>query len=87
MLPELLPESKYAHRLPGGLVDVIKNFTYQELRDYYAKWYRPDLQGIIVVGDIDPDAIEKQIKSLLAIPKRLTLLKGLNLKFLTPKNH
>lgn len=72
MLPELLPESKYAHRLPGGLVDVIKNFTYQELRDYYAKWYRPDLQGIIVVGDIDPDAIEKQIKSLFGpIPKKV----------------
>ena len=71
MLPEMLPGSKYAHRLPGGLVDVVKNFTYQELRDYYAKWYRPDLQGIIVVGDIDPDAVENQIKTLFgSIPKK-----------------
>ncbi len=71
MLPEMMPESKYAHRLPGGLVEVVKNFTYQELKDYYAKWYRPDLQGIIVVGDIDPDAIEAKIKTLFgSIPKR-----------------
>ncbi|MDZ4059210.1 MAG: insulinase family protein, partial [Bacteroidales bacterium] len=70
LLPEIMPESKYAHRLPGGLVEVVDNFTYQELKDYYHKWYRPDLQGIIVVGDIDPEAIEKQIIKLFgAIPK------------------
>ncbi|MDD4656554.1 MAG: pitrilysin family protein, partial [Bacteroidales bacterium] len=50
VLPEIMPNSKYAHRLPGGLVEVVNTFTYQELRDYYEKWYRPDLQGIIVVG-------------------------------------
>ncbi len=70
LLPMIMPGSKYAHRLPGGLVSVIDNFTYQELRDYYHKWYRPDLQGIIVVGDIDPVAVEKQIIKLFgAIPK------------------
>lgn len=70
ILPEIMPDSKYAHRLPGGLVEVIDNFTYQELRDYYEKWYRPDLQGIIIVGDIDPDAIEQKIKKMFAdIPK------------------
>ena len=70
ILPDIMPDSKYAHRLPGGLVEVVDNFTYQELKDYYHKWYRPDLQGIIVVGDIDPEAIEKQIIKLFgAIPK------------------
>ena len=70
LLPEIMPGSKYAHRLPGGLVSVIDNFTYEELRSYYRKWYRPDLQGIIVVGDIDPEAVEKQIVKLFgAIPK------------------
>jgi zinc protease len=64
LLPQIMPESKYAHRLPGGLVEVVNNFTYQELRDYYEKWYRPDLQGIIVVGDIDPDLVEEKIKKL-----------------------
>lgn len=66
LLPEIMPESKYAHRLPGGLVEVIDNFTYQELRDYYEKWYRPDLQGIIVVGDIDADSVEEKIKTLFS---------------------
>lgn len=71
ILPEIMPDSKYAHRLPGGLVKVIDTFTPKELRDFYHKWYRPDLQGIIVVGDIDPVAVENQIKSLFSsIPKK-----------------
>ncbi len=70
ILPEVMPGSKYAHRLPGGLVEVINNFTYKELKDYYKKWYRPDLQGIVIAGDIDPEAIEKQIIKLFgSIPK------------------
>ncbi|MFA6335071.1 MAG: insulinase family protein [Bacteroidales bacterium] len=64
ILPEIMPDSKYAYRLPAGLVKVIDSFTPDELRAYYHKWYRPDLQGIIVVGDIDPAAVENQIKSL-----------------------
>ncbi|MFA5712563.1 MAG: insulinase family protein [Bacteroidales bacterium] len=66
LLPEIMGGSKYGHRLPGGLVEVIDSFTYQELRDYYEKWYRPDLQGIIVVGDIDPEAVEEKIKTLFS---------------------
>ena len=72
ILPDIYPDSKYAYRLPGGLVKVIDNFTPKELRDYYQKWYRPDLQGIIVVGDIDPIAVENQIKSLFgSIPRKV----------------
>lgn len=70
MLPELFPGNQYGHRLPGGLVSVIDNFTYDELRAYYHKWYRPDLQGIIVVGDFDANVVEEKIKKLFgAIPK------------------
>ena len=70
MMPEIIPGSRYAYRLPIGTLDVINNFTPKEIRDYYNKWYRPDLQGIIVVGDIDPAAIEAQIKTLFgSIPK------------------
>ncbi len=70
VFPEIMPDSRYAYRLPIGLIDVINNFTYEDLRSYYKKWYRPDNQGIIVVGDIDPVAIENQIKTLFgAIPK------------------
>ena len=69
-LPVIMPGSKYPYRLPIGTLDVINNFTYDEIRAYYHKWYRPDLQGIMVVGDIDPDVIEAKIKTLFgAIPK------------------
>ncbi len=65
-LKNLLPGSRYGERMPIGLMSVIDNFKYQELRDYYHKWYRPDLQGIIVVGDIDVDQIEGKIKKLFS---------------------
>ena len=57
ILPIMYPNSPYANRLPGGLPEVVANFEYQTLRDYYHKWYRPDLQGLIIVGDIDVDVI------------------------------
>ncbi|MBP1671201.1 MAG: pqqL [Bacteroidetes bacterium] len=70
MMPEIMPGSRYAYRLPIGTLNVINNFTPQEIRDYYNKWYRPDLQGIIVVGDIDAAAVEAQIKTMFgSIPK------------------
>lgn len=66
ILPIMYPGSPYGHRLPIGTMDVVDNFPYQALRDYYEKWYRPDQQGIIVVGDIDVNHIEKTIKSMFA---------------------
>lgn len=57
--------TKYANCFPIGTMDVVMNFKPQTLRDYYEKWYRPDLQGIVVVGDIDVDAIEALIKKHL----------------------
>ena len=63
-LPTLYPGSKYGVRFPIGLMSVIDNFKYQVLRDYYEKWYRPDNQGIIVVGDIDVDYVEQKIKDM-----------------------
>ena len=66
LLPELYPDSRYGHRLPIGTMEVVDNFPHQALRDYYEKWYRPDLQGIVVVGDIDVDRIEGKIKELFS---------------------
>ena len=66
MLPEMFKDSKYANRLPIGSIDVINNFKHQEIRDYYEKWYRPDLQGIIIVGDIDVDKVEEKVKALFS---------------------
>lgn len=66
LLPTIYPDSKYAYRLPIGTMEVVDNFPYQALRDYYESWYRPDQQGIIVVGDIDVDRIEGKIKEMFS---------------------
>lgn len=66
LLPKIYPDSRYGHRLPIGTMEVVDNFPHQALRDYYEKWYRPDLQGIVVVGDIDVDRIEGKIKELFS---------------------
>jgi len=66
------PESQYAKRDVIGDTAVINNFTYKTLRDYYEKWYRPDQQAILVVGDVDVDKVEAKIKTLFAdIPKKI----------------
>lgn len=66
LLPAMFAGTKYATCFPIGTMDVVMNFKPQTLRDYYEKWYHPDLQGIVVVGDIDVDAVEVQIKKLFA---------------------
>jgi len=65
-LPELMPESKYSVRLPIGDINIINTFPGDVLRNYYKKWYRPDLQAIIIVGDIDVDKVQAKIKKMFA---------------------
>ena len=65
-LPKLYPGSKYGHRMPIGLMEIIDNFERPFLQAYYEKWYRPDNQGIIVVGDVDVDQVEQKIKTLFS---------------------
>lgn len=64
ILPEIYPNNRYGQRMPIGTMEVVDNFPYQAIRDYYEKWYRPDQQGIVVVGDIDVDQVEAKIKSI-----------------------
>ena len=66
VFPTIYAGSKYANRLPIGTMDVVMNFKYKTLRDYYKKWYRPDLQAIVIVGDIDVDQVEQKIKTIFA---------------------
>jgi len=67
----MFPNSQYGKRDVIGDTAVINNFEYQALRDYYHKWYGPDNQAIVVVGDIDVDVIENKIKALWAnVPER-----------------
>ena len=65
-MPKIYKGTKYEDCMPIGSMDIVDNFPYQDLRDYYQKWYRPDLQAIIVVGDIDVDKMEKKIKKIFS---------------------
>ena len=64
MLADIFPGNKYGTRLPIGIMEVVDSFPHEALREYYEKWYRPDLQGIIIVGDIDVDQVEKKVKKI-----------------------
>ena len=63
-LPTLFQGSKYGYRMPIGKMEIVDNFKPEELVAYYKKWYRPDNQAIIIVGDIDVDYTENMIKKL-----------------------
>ena len=58
--------SKYEHRNLIGYLDGLKNFKHQELVDFYHQWYRPDYQAVIIVGDIDAEAVEAKVRKLMA---------------------
>ncbi|MCI9845457.1 M16 family metallopeptidase [Flavobacterium pectinovorum] len=64
--PVLYKNSKYSKRDVIGDLDIINNFKYAELRNYYKKWYRPDLQAVIIVGDIDVKAMEQKVKTIFS---------------------
>lgn len=70
LAPVIYKDSKYAKRNIIGDTAVINHFKYETIRNFYNKWYRPDLQAIIVVGDFDADAMEAKVKKLFGtIPK------------------
>jgi zinc protease len=63
-LPTLFQGSKYGYRMPIGKMEIVDNFKPEELVAYYKKWYRPDNQALVIVGDIDVDYTENLIKKL-----------------------
>jgi zinc protease len=66
LMPVLLRDSKYATRDIIGDPEIINNFSYNNLRQFYYEWYRPDLQAVAVVGDFDIVEMEKKIKALFS---------------------
>lgn len=64
--PVLYNNSLYARRNVIGNPEVLKTFKYQELRDFYRKWYRPDLQAFVIVGDFDVDSMERKLRRTMA---------------------
>lgn len=63
-LPVQYRGSKYADRLPIGTLESLQSFSHAALKRFYKEWYRPDLQAIVVVGDIDVNEMEQKIKEI-----------------------
>ncbi|MFD2968777.1 M16 family metallopeptidase [Sphingobacterium bambusae] len=87
-LPLLLNGSIYADRLPIGTDEVLNNFKREDIVSFYEDWYRPDLQALIIVGDIDAIRVEEQVKALFAdlkMPKHTKARKDIRI-LLTGKN-
>ncbi|TRW26558.1 insulinase family protein [Flavobacterium zepuense] len=61
-MPKMMYKSHYANRLPIGQKEILENFKYEKITQFYKDWYRPDLMAVIVVGDIDVAAMEKKIQ-------------------------
>jgi len=71
--PVMLNHSRYASRLPIGKEDILKTFPYDAIRRYHHDWYRPDLQALVVVGDIDvvkTEALVRELFGSLANPEQ-----------------
>ena len=66
MLKSVGKGTRYAERNLIGYLDGLQSFTYDDIRDFYKTWYRPDYQTVVVVGDIDVDAVEQKIKTIMA---------------------
>ena len=62
MAPIMYKDSKYATRDVIGTDRSIMSATPALLKRFYNDWYRPDLQAVVVVGDVDVAAVEALIK-------------------------
>lgn len=72
-MPAIFAGSHYADCLPIGDMDIIRKFRPAQLKDYYERWYNPENQAVIVVGDVDADYVENAIKKLFGTLKRSKL--------------
>ncbi len=65
-LPYFYGDTPYAKRTLIGSEEQLKTFEYKHLTDFYHTWYHPDMQAVIVVGDVDVDAVEQKIRKTFA---------------------
>ena len=66
LLQALGKDTRYAERNLIGYLDGLKSFGHDQLEAFYHKWYRPDLQAVVIVGDIDVDRVEADLKKLMS---------------------
>lgn len=70
--PAIYNGSKYSHRNVIGNLEVLNSFGTKEIETFYKKWYRPDLQCVVVLGDIDPDQYQEKLVALFSDLKKPT---------------
>ena len=66
LIKALMKGSRYEHRNLIGYLDGLKSFDHTSLENFYKKWYRPELQAVVIVGDIDVDQVEAKLKKLMS---------------------
>ena len=66
MIKTVARGTKYEHRNLIGHLEGLQGFSHSDLESFYRKWYRPELQAVVVVGDIDVDYIENHLKTLMS---------------------
>ena len=62
----LYGDTKYATTTIIGSEENLKTFKPESLTNFYHTWYRPDMQALIVVGDVNVNEVEAKIKSIFA---------------------
>ena len=65
-LPYYYGDTPYARRTLIGGEEQLKTFKRESLVNFYRKWYNPDMQAVIVVGDFDVDMMEQKIKTIFS---------------------
>ena len=65
-LPYYYGDTPYSRRTLIGGEEQLKTFKYESLTNFYKTWYRPDMQALVVIGDVDVDKIEAKIKSIFS---------------------
>ncbi|MBQ2364150.1 MAG: insulinase family protein [Alistipes sp.] len=66
MIRNIYKGTIYERRNLIGYLDGLKSFDHTALENFYHKWYRPEYQAIVIVGDIDVDQVEAKIKTLMS---------------------
>ena len=64
--PYLYGDSRYTTRNIIGHEEGLKTFPYEALRAFYHRWYRTDMQAIVIVGDINVDQMEQKVINLMS---------------------
>lgn len=70
IMPVLYNKNRFGYRNVIGTEEQLRKFSHQEIIDFYHRWYRPDLQALVIVGDFDVDKMEQKVRTVMAdIPK------------------